>query len=167
MLDALHVDILEKSCALRDENCEWQTFLIRLVTALKAVYKISRLCTLVGLPRSTYYWGVANTGKSDPDLEVVKSAFAYAKGVYGYRRVTDLLRNGFDGNAPVRMNHKKVARLMKVAELKGATPKRKHYRSYAGSTAIIPNLLRRNFRVEKPCTVLVTDITQISWGTWR
>lgn len=55
MLDALHVDILEKSCALRDENCEWQTVLIRLVTALKAVYKISRLCTLVGLPRSTYY----------------------------------------------------------------------------------------------------------------
>lgn len=100
MLDALHVDILEKSCALRDETCEWQMFLVRLVTALKAVYKISRLCAVVGLARSTYYWIVKNTVKENPDLKLVKSAFAYSRGVYGYRRVTDLIRNGFDGNTP-------------------------------------------------------------------
>lgn len=56
---------------------------------------------------------------------------------------------------------------MKIAELKGAMPKRKYYRSYAGSTAPIPNLLGRNFQVDKPASVLVTDITQISWGGTR
>ncbi|USR80000.1 IS3 family transposase [Arcanobacterium pinnipediorum] len=133
-LDALHVEILEKSCALREENDTWQAFLIRLVTTLKARYRVSRLCQIVGLARSTYYWVLKNAGRIDTNLELVKQAYAYAHGRYGYRRLTDLIRRGFQGHEGRCMNHKKVARLMRQAGLYGMHPRRKRYKSFASNT---------------------------------
>lgn len=166
-LDALHVEILEKSCALREENDTWQAFLIRLVTTLKAHHSVSRICEVVGLPRSTYYWTLKNADRIDTDLELVKEAYAYAHGRYGYRRLTDLIRLGFNDHEGRRMNHKKVARLMRQAGLRGAQPKRRRYQSFAGTLASIPNRLQRRFHVSRPGKRFVTDITQIKWGgTW-
>lgn len=166
-LDALHVEILEKSCALREENDTWQAFLIRLVTTLKAHHPVSRLCKIIGLARSTYYWTVNTTDRTDADLELVKEAYAYAHGRYGYRRITDLIRLGFADHKGRRMNHKKVARLMRLAGVQGAQPKRKRYKSFAGTLAHIPNRLQRRFHASQPGRRLVTDITQIKWGdTW-
>ncbi|MCD4557740.1 IS3 family transposase [Schaalia sp. lx-100] len=166
-LDALHVEILEKSCALREETDTWQAFLIRLVTTLKAHHPVSRLCRIVGLARSTYYWALKNACRIDADLELVQEAYAYAHGRYGYRRLTDLIRIGFGTHQGRCMNHKKVARLMRRVGLQGAQPKRKHYRSFAGTLACIPNRLQRRFSASKPGRCLVTDITQIKWGgTW-
>lgn len=166
-LDALHVELLEKSCALRDEVDTWQELLILLVTTLKAIHPVSRLCTIVGLARSTYYWAQGRSDQPNPDLEVVKAAFDYAQGRYGCRRITALIAQGFGNYPPQVFNHKKVARLMRMAGLKGACPRRKHYRSFAGTQAQIPNRLQRRFHADKPGKCLVTDITQISWvGSW-
>ena len=149
-LDALHVEILEKSCALREQSDTWQAFLIRLVTTLKANRSVSRLCQVVGLSRSTYYWTVKNADRTDADLELVKEAYAHAHGRYGYRRLTDLIRLGFSDHEGRCMNHKKVARLMRQAGLRGAQPRRKRYRSFAGTLASIPNRLERRFRAPQP-----------------
>jgi len=77
------------------------------------------------------------------------------KGRYGYRRVTIELRHrGFN------TNHKLVMKLMKQANLT-CMRKVKKYRSYRGEVGkIAPNLLKRDFRANKPNLKWVTDITQ-------
>ena len=77
------------------------------------------------------------------------------KGRYGYRRVTIELRHrGFT------TNHKLVMKLMKQAHLT-CMLKVKKYRSYRGEVGkIAPNLLKRDFKVNKPNLKWVTDITQ-------
>jgi transposase InsO family protein len=43
--------------------------------------------------------------------------------------------------------------------------RKKRYRSYKGTTGkIAPNILNRDFRVDRPCQKLVTDVSQISIG---
>ncbi|WP_157672981.1 IS3 family transposase [Arcanobacterium phocae] len=66
-----------------------------------------------------------NAGRIDADLELVKQAYAYSYGRYGYRRLTYLIRRGFQDHEGRCMNHKKVARLMRQAGLYGMHPRRK------------------------------------------
>ena len=79
------------------------------------------------------------------------------KGRYGYRRVTQELRNrGF------HYNHKLVMKLMKQLGLSSKVRVKK-YRSYKGEVGkIAPNLLERNFYAEKPNQKWVTDVTEFS-----
>jgi transposase InsO family protein len=77
------------------------------------------------------------------------------KGRYGYRRVTlELHHRGF------QTNHKLVMKLMKQENL-SCRLRPKRYRSYRGEVGkIAPNLLRRNFRAERPYSKWATDITE-------
>ena len=77
------------------------------------------------------------------------------KGRYGYRRVTLALhQRGF------QTNHKLVMKLMKEEQLT-CKLRAKKYRSYRGQQGkIAPNLLKRDFRAEKPNQKWVTDITE-------
>ena len=79
------------------------------------------------------------------------------KGRYGYRRITiELDRRG------IHLNHKTVRRLMKDLGLV-CRVRMKKYRSYKGETGkIAPNLLKRDFRAEKPNQKWVTDVTEFS-----
>ena len=62
------------------------------------------------------------------------------KGRYGYRRITEELRN-----RKIHLNHKTVQRLMKQLGLV-CRVRMKKYRSYKGEVGTIaPNLLQRNF----------------------
>jgi len=76
-------------------------------------------------------------------------------GRYGYRRITDELRNR--GHL---VNHKKVQRIMGELGLKCAV-RMKKYRSYKGTVGkIAPNILGRDFNATKPNQKWVTDITE-------
>lgn len=79
------------------------------------------------------------------------------KGRYGYRRITLELHNrGYI------MNHKTVQRLMKQLGLK-CMVRIKKYKSYRGEVGkIAPNLLKRNFKADKPNERWVTDVTEFS-----
>ena len=79
------------------------------------------------------------------------------KGRYGYRRITTEVHNrGF------LINHKTVQRLMKELGLV-CRVRIKKYRSYKGEVGkIAPNLLSRNFYVEKPNQKWATDVTEFS-----
>jgi transposase InsO family protein len=118
------------------------------------------LLDAAGLPRSTYYY-YAKKHKEPDKYAVLKdeicSIVAENKGRYGYRRVTQELRNrGF------RRNHKLVMKLMKQLELSSKV-RMKKYHSYKGEVGkIAPNLLERNFYAEKPNQKWVTDITEFS-----
>jgi transposase InsO family protein len=77
------------------------------------------------------------------------------KGRYGYRRVTlELHQRGF------QTNHKLVMKLMKQEHL-SCLLRQKKYRSYRGQPGkIAQNLLKRDFKAEKPNVKWVTDITE-------
>ena len=79
------------------------------------------------------------------------------KGRYGYRRVTQELKNrGF------YYNHKLVMKLMKQMGVSSKVRMKKYY-SYKGEVGkIAPNLLERDFHAEKPNQKWVTDVTEFS-----
>ena len=120
---------------------------------------MSLLLNVAGLPRSTYYYYTQKQKEPEKYVELkeeICSIAAENKGRYGYRRVTQELRNrGF------HYNHKLVMKLMKQLGLSSKVRVKK-YRSYKGEVGkIAPNLLERNFYAEKPNQKWVTDISYI------
>lgn len=125
---------------------------------LRTEFPIKALLTIAGVPRSTYYFYVNTFSRLDKHVEIkalIQSIFDEHKGRYGYRRITDELKNR--GHL---VNHKKVQRLMKELGLKSMV-RMKKYRSYKGNIGkAAPNILDRNFQTEKPNQKWVTDITE-------
>lgn len=59
------------------------------------------------------------------------------------------------------INHKTVLKLMKLLGLKGKQSKNEKYNSYKGEVGkVADNLLKRDFKAEKPFEKLTTDVTQ-------
>ena len=115
---------------------------------------------LAGIPRSTYYYYLKNIKKPDKYREVksiITQIYHENKGRYGYRRITLELHN-----RKYIINHKTVQKLMKQLELK-CMVRIKKYKSYRGKLGkIAPNLLKRNFKANKPNQKWVTDVTEFS-----
>ena len=110
------------------------------------------------LPKATFYYHRKNQAKQDKyaQAEAENAAiFQENKGRYGYRRVTDELRNrGFS------LNHKTVQRLMKELGLICCV-RMKKYRSYKGEQGkVADNELNREFHAEKPNQKWVTGVTE-------
>ena len=109
--------------------------------------------------RSTYYYWLKILKKEDKYKEIkekIKSIFVENKGLYGYRRITDELYN-----RGIKINHKTVQRLMKILGLKSIVRPKRRYSSYKGEIGkIADNLLKRNFKAEKPNQKWATDVTE-------
>ena len=75
---------------------------------------------------------------------------------YGYRRIAYALQE-----KGIKINHKKVRRLMKMLGIRGKTRKNGKYHSYKGEVGTVAdNLLSRDFHAENACEKLATDVTQ-------
>lgn len=86
--------------------------------------------------------------------------FEYHRKRYGYRRITAALHQ--EG---VKVNHKKVKRLMSELGLYPVTCKRSRYSSYKGQVGkTAPNRLKRRFDVKEPDKVWATDVTEFHTG---
>jgi len=115
---------------------------------------IRRQCELVGLHRSTYYRQPA--GETSLNLEVMRRIDEqYLKTpFYGIRRMrVHLQRAGYE------INHKRVARLMKVMGIEAIFP-RKNLSRPGKEHRIYPYLLR-GMEILRPNQVWSTDITYI------
>jgi len=127
---------------------------------LRHEHKISLLIEISGLPRATYYYHAKRMGQEDKDMKVkeqITNIYHENKGRAGYRRITLELRN-----RGMKVNHKKVQRLMRQLGLICCV-RIKKYRSYKGEVGVIaPNLLERNFEATKPNEKWVTDVTEFS-----
>lgn len=112
------------------------------------------------MARSTFYYHKKHFNDSDKykaEKQIITEIFNQNKGRYGYRRITLELRN-----RRVILNHKTVSRLMHRLELK-CLVRMKKYRSYKGQIgAIVPNILDRNFKAERPNQKWATDVTEFS-----
>ncbi len=87
------------------------------------------------------------------------TVYHHHKGRYGYRRITQTLKN--EG---LRYNHKLIARLMNELKLT-ARIRRQKYRSYKGQCGVIAkNRVKRRFRAKAPNRRWLTDITEFKVG---
>lgn len=110
------------------------------------------------IAKSTYYYHINQ--KDNDKYENVKAdiaeIFSKNKGRYGYRRITNKLREkGYI------INHKTVQKLMRELGLKGKQSKNGKYHSYKGTVGkIADNILKRNFSADNPFEKLTTDVTE-------
>ena len=118
-------------------------------------YAVRLVCAVVDLPPSSYYRPMA-AERDEAALQVILKEVAGAWPTYGYRRLThQLAREG------VRINSKKVRRLMAELELTGKKPPKKvgttdsrhHFPRYRNWVADLP--------INYPDQVWVADITYI------
>ena len=90
-------------------------------------------------------------------IEEIKTIYSKNKGRYGVRRIYHSLLN-----QGIKINHKKVQRLMNKIGLKGVRPKEK-YHSYVGSVGVVAdNLIHRDFAASKPNEKWSTDVSQFN-----
>ena len=117
------------------------------------------------MARSTYYFEIKKTGavaKRNEELSAtINIKFMQNKEKCGFHRIYRELRN-----RGVRVNHKRVQRLMHDMKLFGKTPKEK-YHSYKGKVGkIADNIIDRDFSTAAPLQKQTTDVSQFrfSWG---
>ena len=129
-----------------------------MIHELRREHNLAFLLEIAQLPKATYYYHRKKQECVDKYAEVkaeIQTIFHENKERYGYRRITDELRN-----REFRLNHKTVQRLMKELGLV-CRVRLKKYRSYRGEVGkIADNELNREFRAEKPNQKWVTDVTQ-------
>ena len=128
------------------------------IQELRHEYRLDLLLEIAQLPKATFYYHCKNQGKVDKYAQAkaeITEIFHENKGRYGYRRVTDEMRN-----RGILLNHKTVQRIMKELGLI-CRVRMKKYRSYRGEQGkVADNELNRKFRAEKPNQKWVTDVTE-------
>ncbi|MGW4271481.1 IS3 family transposase [Streptomyces seoulensis] len=138
------------------------------VADLRAEHGVKRLCRVLGIARSSfYYWpatALARAARQAADEKLttkIAAVHAASDGTYGVPRVTTELRES--GGEPV--NHKKVARLMKTAGIAGFRLRRKHRTTVADPAAAkASDLIGRDFTATEVNTKYVGDITYLPVG---
>lgn len=129
-----------------------------MVDELKANYRLSHLLKATGITKSVYYYHRNRLAMPSADSALktqISDIYHRHKGRYGYRRITSALRM-----TGMSINHKRVQRLMVELGLKSKVrPKR--YKSYKGEVGkIADNILKRDFKADKPNQKWVTDVTE-------
>ncbi|MEY9997685.1 transposase InsO family protein [Streptomyces sp. V4I8] len=127
-------------------------------------YGVKRLCIILGLSRSSfYYWrrtAAARTARHAAETELadrIRKVHQDSDGTYGAPRVTAELRE-----VGIRINHKRVARIMRTIGLEGVRLRRRHRTTTAEPAAAkAPDLIGRNFTADVVNTKYVGDITYL------
>lgn len=115
------------------------------------------------MAKSTYYYQLQRLNQEDQYSELkaaITTSFDGSKHRYGYRRVLLDLRAG--GWA---VGKKLVRKLMRDLGYRSKARLRRRYNSYRGEQGkIVKNLLDRQFTVQAPDTVYVSDVTEFRVG---
>lgn len=126
-------------------------------------YSVVLLCRLLGVSTSGYYAYLKRPKKqvSDQDrklLTKIKRAYTLHQGTYGAKRIAGYLKE--KGTV---VNHKKVARIMKEANIKAVVRRPKTTKETKGQAVgnVYENLLNRDFHASHPNQKWVTDMSEI------
>ncbi|MDH6542806.1 transposase InsO family protein [Streptomyces sp. SPB4] len=127
-------------------------------------FGVTRLCSMLGISGSSfYYW--RRTAAARAARQIVEAGLAArirkvhqdSDGTYGAPRITAELRD--EGK---RINHKRVARIMRTIGLEGVRLRRRHRTTLADpATAKAPDLIGRDFTAAAVNTKYVGDITYL------
>lgn len=130
------------------------------------------MCEAVGAPRGGYYaWRAAEparAAKASAEQALtcrIRKIHQDSRCTYGAKRVALDLADGTDGDRPTRVNHKKVARLMRQNQIAGRHLRRRRSLTRPDKTAApAPDLLGRDFAASAPDVKWCGDITYIPVG---
>jgi transposase InsO family protein len=130
-------------------------------------YGVKRLCQIVGVARSSFYhWTAtapARAARAAADTvlaQQIRAVHTASDGTYGVPRITAELREGGD-----RVNHKRVARVMRGIGLQGLRLRRRHRTTVADPAAAkAPDLIGRDFTAPAANRRYVGDITYLPVG---
>jgi len=127
-------------------------------------YSIQLLCKIAQVSKSGYYKWLKRqespTKKQLEDEEIKKKIMEChkkLKGIYGYRRVQTWLEKKYE----LKMNHKRVQRLMGELRIQAVIRKKKPYYGKKEAYVVSDNHLNRDFVASKPNEKWVTDITYL------
>ncbi|MBS4195637.1 IS3 family transposase [Lederbergia citri] len=128
-------------------------------------FSITLLCTIAGIVRSAYYKWQKRTPsvRERQNEEIIKEMMVLheeVKGIFGYRRMTLNLNRRFEES----FNHKRIYRLMKIAEIQSVIRKKKKRYKQSTPQHVAENILNREFKAEKPNEKWVTDVTELQYG---
>jgi putative transposase len=122
-------------------------------------YATSKLCTVFGVPRSSYLYRVNNRNKVDPERERLKQKVIKihkdSRGSAGSRTIN---QDGED------IGRHKVSNIMKEANVKSKQPSKAKRKNTGEKSKIAPNLLKRQFHVQAINQVWCGDVTYIWTG---
>jgi putative transposase len=130
-------------------------------------YRVQVMCRVPDVTRSGYYqWlkhPISNRAQEDARLlRLIRASFTASQGIYGAPRVFLDLRE-----AGETCSKHRVARLMRVNQLRARHGYRTRRWSVGKPAVLIPNLLKRQFTVTRRNKAWVTDITYIrTWQGW-
>ena len=122
-------------------------------------YAVSVMCKFFEVSRSGYYDFVKHLGQSEQDAELAKRIEECQNRTYktyGYRRVWKWLK---DRN--IERNPKTVLRVMKKYGLLSEIRRRRKWINLGQQVHKYENLLKRQFRADRPNVKWVTDISYI------
>lgn len=133
----------------------------------QARYGVKRLCRIIGVARSSfYYWkasAAARAARAQADAELaerIRAVHAAHDGTYGVPRITAELRER--GEA---VNRKRTARVMRRIGLQGLRLRRRHRTTIPDPAAAkAPDLIGRDFTAPAPNQRYVGDITYLPVG---
>ena len=140
---------------------------VRILKAHRRQYNVETMCRVLGVERSGYYeWltqPMSNRAQEDARLlRLIRASFTASQGIYGAPRVFLDLRD-----AGETCSKHRVARLMRVNNLRALHGYRTRRWSVGTPSVLIPNILQRQFTVTRPNKAWVTDITYIrTWQGW-
>lgn len=126
-------------------------------------YSVVLLCRVLDVSQSGYYAYLKRekrpVSKEDKEMLIhIKRVFKDNKGTYGAKRISKELKS-----EDIIVNHKKVARIMREANLKAKVRRKKTTIESKSSSAgfVYDNHLDRDFDAEHPNQKWVTDMTEL------
>lgn len=139
----------------------------RFIAVEKAQHSVVLLCRVLGVARSAFYvWQHQRSsahGRADEQLtQQIAEIHADSRCTYGAPRVHAALRK-----RGTRVSRKRVARLMRAANLAGRHRRRFRRTTIPDPTTKVPDLVQRQFRPAAPNTLWLADITYVrTWEGW-
>lgn len=134
----------------------------------QAAHDVATMCRVLGVSPSGYYaWRhrppSARTQADQRLLDQIRTIYAHSRQTYGAPRVHAELRD-----AGVHCGRKRVARLMRIAQLEGAHRRRRTRTTVQDPMAVpAPDLVARTFVADRPDRLWVADITYVrTWAGW-
>lgn len=122
---------------------------------MSTAYPVQVLCQVVGLPRSSYYYGAVE--REEADVKAAMETVAAQFPTYGSRRITAQVKRTAPDLQP--LGRRRVRRLMRELDL---TVRRKKARKQTTNSQHglprYPNLVK-DLMVSRPDQVWVCDIT--------
>jgi putative transposase len=137
------------------------------IKAHRDEFDVRNMWRVLDVARAAYYAWLrdpqSDRAKEDmPRLRLIRASYQASHGVYGALRVFLDLRE-----AGETCSLHRVERLMRENGIRALHGYRTRYRFAAKPSAVIPDLVKRNFDVIRPNKVWVTDITYIrTWEGW-